>query len=61
MDKQHLVGLIMLAVGCVEVVLLSLIGILKHRFVFVVAGVLGGLITGGLGLAIYTGRIVLGG
>lgn len=61
MDKQHLVGLIMMAVGCVEVVLLSLIGLLKQRFILIVAGVLGGLITGGLGLAIYLGKIVLGG
>lgn len=51
----------MMAVGCVEMVLLSLIGVVKQRLVMIVAGVLGGLITGGLGLAIYTGKIVLGG
>lgn len=60
MDK-HMLGLLLMGLGVADVILISLIGVIKHKPILILAGIVAGVITGGLGVAFYLGKIPLGG
>ncbi|MBS2038209.1 hypothetical protein JST97_24705 [bacterium] len=57
MDKSSL-GMLLMAIGAVDLLLLSIIGIIKHKPVLLLAGIVGGVATGAVGLLIYQGKIL---
>ncbi|MFN8610424.1 MAG: hypothetical protein U0931_22995 [Vulcanimicrobiota bacterium] len=57
MDKTSL-GMLLMAMGVVDLLLLSFIGVLKHRPVLMLAGIVSGVTTGAVGLLIYLGKIL---
>jgi hypothetical protein len=55
-----ILGVLLFVVGLVELLLLVLIGVNKQKPVLILAGLVSGLVTMGLGLMFYLGKIPLG-
>lgn len=47
-----------MAIGAVDLLLLSAIGIFKQRPVLILAGIVGGVATAAIGLLLYLGKIL---
>ena len=57
MSKTSL-GMLLMAIGAIDFVLLSLMAVLKRKPVLLLAAIVGGATLAAVGLGIYTGKIL---
>ena len=60
MNTSQMLGLVLIIVGVIELVLLSLVGVVKRKPILLLIGIGSGVVTGIIGLLIYLGKIPLG-